>query len=161
MTPERLSAPLGRYIKKLGNPAAILDDRGRIWRIFVGVSAVGWAGSSAHYLISDDGGETWGSVHRPETIPFFNVSAFVTGMLVPMAKGGLTSPVYHEFTGKFAELLALDSQSVIRTKKCLTVGGVREALQPSPAAATPKKADLFMRYAGEDPKTVLFASTHP
>ena len=157
MTRAMLSEQLHRYIKKLGNPAAFLDDQDRLWLFFVSVSVGGWAGSSVNYMISTDGGESYGPVHRLTTSPFFNVSTLVRGDPVPMTEGVIALPAYHEFIGKHAELLMLSPDGSLRTKKRLSWG--RDALQPVLVPTSPDDAMVFMRYAGEPPRRILYSRT--
>ena len=157
MTRPRLSEELGRYIKKLGNPVAFLDASGQVWLFFVSVSVGGWSGSAINAMVSQDGGETFGPVKRLVTSPAFNVSTLVRGRPVQMRDGSITLPVYHEFLGKFAELLRLDPDGVVLEKKRLTLG--RRHIQPVLVPEDPETANVFLRYAGETDKRIHYVST--
>ena len=157
MTRARLSEELGRYIKKLGNPVAFLDASGQVWLFFVSVSVGGWSGSAINAMVSQDGGETFGPVQRLVTSPAFNVSTLVRGRPVQMRDGSITLPVYHEFLGKFAELLRLDPDGVVLGKKRLTLG--RSHIQPVLVPEDAETADVFLRYAGETEKRIHYLST--
>ena len=157
MTRPRLSEELGRYIKKLGNPVAFLDASGQVWLFFVSVSVGGWSGSAINAMVSQDGGETFGPVKRLVTSPAFNVSTLVRGRPVQMRDGSITLPVYHEFLGKFAELLRLDPDGVVLEKKRLTLG--RRHIQPVLVPGDPETANVFLRYAGETDKRIHYVST--
>ena len=157
MTRPRLSEELGRYIKKLGNPVAFLDASGQVWLFFVSVSVGGWSGSAMNAMVSQDGGETFGPVKRLVTSPAFNVSTLVRGRPVQMRDGSITLPVYHEFLGKFAELLRLDPDGVVLEKKRLTLG--RRHIQPVLVPEDPETANVFLRYAGETDKRIHYVST--
>lgn len=157
MSRQLLAEQLGRYIKKLGNPAAILDENGRVWLFFVSVSVGGWATSSINFITSDDGGKTWSSARRLVTSPFFNVSTLVRNPPVLLTDGGFALPVYHELAGKFAEILLVAPNGEIRNKTRVTWG--RDALQPSLAAISESRGAVFMRYAGDPPMHMQFSST--
>ncbi|MYE20142.1 MAG: hypothetical protein F4Y06_09510 [Rhodospirillales bacterium] len=157
MTRPRLSEELGRYIKKLGNPVAFLDASGQVWLFFVSVSVGGWSGSAINAMVSQDGGETFGPAKRLVTSPAFNVSTLVRGRPVQMRDGSITLPVYHEFLGKFAELLRLDPDGVVLEKKRLTLG--RRHIQPVLVPEDAETANVFLRYAGETDKRIHYVST--
>ncbi len=154
---HQLAVQLDRYIKKLGNPAAVLDGNGRVWLFFVSVSIGGWAGSAVNYVTSDDGGKTWSSARRLVTSPFFNVSTLVRTPPVLLQDGSLAVPVYHEFIGKFAEILIVGPDGTVRNKKRLTWG--RDALQPVLVPTSQDSAVVLMRYAGEPPMRMLHSLT--
>jgi len=157
MTRPRLSEELGRYIKKLGNPVAFLDASGQVGLFFVSVSVGGWSGSAINAMVSQDGGETFGPVKRLVTSPALNVSTLVRGRPVQMRDGSITLPVYHEFLGKFAELLRLDPDGVVLEKKRLTLG--RRHIQPVLVPGDAETANVFLRYAGETDKRIHYVST--
>ena len=154
---KTLSDDLGRYIKKLGNPVAHLDDRGRLWLIFVSVSVGGWATSALNVMVSEDGGETFGPARRLTTSPFFNVSTLVRGRPVPMRDGSVTVPVYHEFMGKFAELLLLRADGVVLNKSRLSTR--RQHIQPALVPSDSTTADAFMRCYGCPDRKMHYVTT--
>ena len=157
MSRHQLSTQLGRYIKKLGNPAAVLDSNGRLWLFFVSVSVGGWAGSSVNFIVSDDGGETWSPARRLATSPFFNVSTLVRTPPVLLESGALAVPIYHGFIGRFAEILIVEPDGTVRNKHRLTWG--RDAIQPSLAPVSRDRGAVFMRYAGDPPLRMLYSAT--
>ncbi|MEJ2741289.1 MAG: exo-alpha-sialidase, partial [Gammaproteobacteria bacterium] len=142
---------LNRYIKKLGNPVLYTDEGGRVWLFFVTVSFGGWAGSAINVTVSEDGGQHFGPVHRLTTSPFFNVSTLVRNRPVSLQDGGLLVPIYHEFIGKFCELLWLDTSGSIRDKQRLTWG--RSTLQPALVPRSASEAAVFLRAAS--PRTAV------
>ena len=157
MSRHQLAVQLDRYIKKLGSPAAVLDGNGRVWLFFVSVSVGGWATSAVNYVTSDDGGKTWSPARRLVTSPFFNVSTLVRTPPVLLQDGSLALPVYHEFIGKFAEILILGPDGTVLNKKRLTWG--RDALQPVLVPISRDSAVVLMRYAGDPPMRMLHSST--
>ena len=163
-SPERVLVSRGlverqlqRYIRKLGNPVVGRDQRGRIWLFFVSVSVGGWAGSAINAMASDDEGENWSPPRRLIASPFFNISTLVKGPLVQLTDGTVALPAYHEFLGKFGELLRLDGEGRVVGKTRLSWG--KSSLQPVIVPHSETEAVGFMRYAGDPPVRVLMIRT--
>jgi len=142
---------LNRYIKKLGNPLLFSTRDGRVWLFFVTVSIGGWAGSAINVMVSEDGGKSFGPPQRITTSPFLNISTLVRNRPIELANGGLLLPIYHEFIGKFCELLWLDPQGKVIDKQRLTWG--RHTLQPAIATKGSSELAVFMRVS--KPKTFI------
>jgi predicted neuraminidase len=154
---EFLQRNLRRYIRKLGNPVAGRDPAGRVWLFFVSVSVGGWAGSALNAMVSADEGETWSPPRRLITSPFLNISTLVKGPLVQLSDGTIALPVYHEFLGKFGELLRVDGDGRVIGKTRLSWG--MSSLQPVIVPRSETEAVGFMRYAGERPARILMIRT--
>lgn len=118
---------LSRYIAKLGNPVPSRLPDGRIQLFFVTVSIGGWAGSSISSLISDDEGLTWNNPQRLISSPLINLSTLVKSPAVQFTDGRLALPAYHEWIGRFGELLRVDAGQVI-DKRRMSSG--RSSIQP-------------------------------
>lgn len=118
---------LGRYIAKLGNPVPSRLPDGRIQLFFVTVSIGGWAGSSISAITSDNEGLTWSNPQRLISSPLINLSTLVKSPAVQFADGRLGLPAYHEWVGRFGELLRVDAGQVI-DKRRMSSG--RSAIQP-------------------------------
>jgi predicted neuraminidase len=144
-----------RYIRKLGNPVIHQLANGRMMLVYVSVSFGGWAASNLNIRFSDDGGLSWGQTKRLVTSPFINISTLVKGTPVDFVNGDIGIPVYHEFMGKFSELLILDSQGNIKNKHRISWG--RDAIQPVIIPVTPQKAITLLRDSGEVDKRIGFA----
>lgn len=146
-----------RTIRKLGNPVVSLAPDGKLWLFYVSVSVGGWAGSAINASFSLDNGVNWSTPRRLITSPFLNISTLVKGTPVYYQDGAIGLPVYHEFLGKFAELLYLSADGEVLDKIRISQG--KHSLQPviSPANAT--SATALMRYAGSPPKRVLASRT--
>jgi predicted neuraminidase len=157
VTREETQRQLQRSLRKLGNPVAGRDPRGRLWLFFVSVSVGGWAGSAINAIVSEDEGKTWSPPRRLISSPFFNISTLVKGPLVPLADGTIALPVYHEMVGKFGELLRLDGDGRVIGKTRLSWG--ESSLQPVVVARSETEATAFMRYAGSPPARVLMLRT--
>ncbi len=148
---------LQRSLRKLGNPVAGRDGAGRIWLFFVSVSVGGWAGSAINAMVSTDEGETWSPPRRLISSPFLNISTLVRGPLVQLSDGTLALPVYHEFLGKFGELLRVDAEGRVIGKTRLSWG--KSSLQPVIVPRSETDAVAFMRYAGDPPARILMIRT--
>jgi predicted neuraminidase len=157
MTRELAQRHLRRHVRKLGNPVAGRDSRGRLCLYFVSVSVGGWAGSAINLMISEDEGETWGPPRRLISSPFFNISTLVKGPPVQLTDGTIALPVYHEFLGKFGELLRLDAEGRVTGKTRLSWGS--SSLQPVVVPRSQTEALALMRYAGDPPARILVVRT--
>ena len=142
MTRQTATLDTHRYIRKLGNPVALVNGD-EIWLFFVSVSVGGWAGSSINLSVSKDNGTTWGPVKRLISSPFMNISTLVKNAPLLAKNGDVVLPAYHEFLGKFAELLQLDSSGNVLNKYRISHG--REAIQPTLLAVDTTHAIAFMR----------------
>jgi len=157
VTRELAQRHLQRNVRKLGNPVAGRDRGGRLCLFFVSVSVGGWAGSAINLMTSEDEGETWGPPRRLVASPFFNISTLVKGPLVQLTDGTIALPVYHEFLGKFGELLRLDGEGRVLGKTRLSWG--KSSLQPVIVPRSETEAVGFMRYAGDRPGRILMIGT--
>jgi predicted neuraminidase len=143
---EDTQVGLRRFVRKLGNAvvARAPDGTLRVW--YVTVSIGGWAGASITTRVSTDDGESWGAPRRIVTSPFANISTLVRGDAFGYADGTLGLPVYHEFAGKFGELLRLDAHGRVLDKQRLS--DRREALQPVVLVRSEREALAIMRRSG-------------
>jgi predicted neuraminidase len=141
---DRVSAEKGlsRYIAKLGNPVPARMADGRMQLFFVTVSIGGWAGSSISSVISDDEGLTWSQTQRLISSPLINLSTLVKSPAIAFADGRLGLPAYHEWIGRFGELLRIDAGQVI-DKRRMSSG--RGAIQPAVFTDGPQEASAFFR----------------
>ncbi len=147
-----------RYVKKIGNPVAQLGADGKLWLYYVTVSLGGWAGSSITAITSADGGATWSQPRRLITSPFINISTLIKGTPFLYSDGTMGLPVYHEFIGKFGELLRIDDKGGIIAKRRLSDG--KSTLQPVMLITSPLHALVLMRRSGNSPKRVISTSTN-
>ena len=135
-----------RYIRKLGNPL-ILYYQDKLWLFYVTVSVGGWSGSSINLIQSSDKGQSWSKSKRLITSPFTNVSTLVKERAVIAADGSILLPVYHEFIGKFAEILHIDPQGEVLDKFRISHG--RGAIQPIVLPQSKNEAIVFLRNTNE------------
>ncbi len=160
LTRPQLAQGLGRKVKKLGNPVMTMLPDGRLALLVVSTAAFGWAASNINILLSSDEGKSWDSYRQLQLSPWFNLSTLVRGVPRHYANGDLMVPVYHEFMGKFGEILRLDARQEVVSKKRLTWG--RDTLQPTVAA--PLDADgavAFLRSARRDVHRVTMVHRDP
>ena len=142
---EGAQASLGRYIAKLGNPVPMRNINGQLQLYVVAVSIGGWAGSSISVMHSDDDGLTWTGPKRLITTPLLNLSTLVKGSGFLFADGTMGMPVYHEWIGKYGELLRLDPTGQMLDKRRMTSG--RGTLQPIVFIDDAKHASAYFRQA--------------
>ena len=144
---------LWRYVKKLGNPVAVRAPDGDLWLSYVTVSLGGWAGSSLTLLRSQDEGQTWSAPQRLITSPFLNISTLIKGTPYRYSDGTVGLPVYHEFLGKFGELLHLSADGKVLDKQRLSGG--KTSIQPVMLVEDERKALVLMRYTGAPPMRLI------
>jgi predicted neuraminidase len=155
---EGTQRPLLRYVKKLGNPVAQRAPDGTLWLFYVTVSLGGWAGSSITAITSKDDGATWSPARRLITSPFINISTLIKGTPFLYSDGTMGLPVYHEFIGKFGEMLRINNSGEIIDKQRLSSG--KSTLQPVMLIKSPQQALVLMRRSGNSPKRVIMTETN-
>ena len=146
-----------RYVKKIGNPVAHRATDGTLWLFYVTVSIGGWAGSSITAITSNDEGASWSAARRLITSPFINISTLVKGTPFNYSDGSIGLPVYHEFIGKFGELLRISKTGAIIDKSRLSSG--KYGLQPVVLITSSQQAIALMRHSGVSPKRVIATTT--
>lgn len=143
---QQLAAGTHRRVKKLGNPVLARLPDGRLGLFVVSTAAFGWAASHINVAVSEDEGVSFSTFRHLQLSPWFNISTLVRAPASSYANGDLLLPVYHEFMGKFGEVLRIDENLEIRAKKRLTWG--RDTLQPAVAVpAQGNGAVAFLRSA--------------
>ncbi len=158
VTRKQTQHGLLRSVRKLGNPVPARQADGTLWLFYVTVSVGGWAGSSITAVRSTDEGANWSAPRRLITSPFLNVSTLVRGAPVLLADHTLVLPVYHEFLGKFGELLRIGVDGTVIDKQRLSDG--RDGLQPILLVQSPADALALMRWGGEaQPPRVIVTRT--
>ncbi|MEQ1525794.1 MAG: sialidase family protein [Gallionella sp.] len=154
---EQTQQALSRYVKKLGNPLPARDADGSLWLYYVTVSLGGWAGSSITAMNSHDEGATWSAPRRLITSPFINISTLVKGTPFAYDDGTIGLPIYHEFLGKFGELLHLSQSGEVLDKQRLSSGKL--GIQPIILVQSDKQATVLMRHVGAPPKRIIATHT--
>lgn len=151
--PAETKASLGRYIKTVGNSVLVRGETNELLLYYVTVSVGGWAGSALNVTQSHDEGKTWEAPRRLVTSPFFNVSTLNKSAAIHYSDGTIGLPVYHEFIGKFSELLHLDHKGQVLDKIRITNG--RHSIQPLILPLDSRRAIALMRDTGPSPGYVL------
>ena len=143
---DRLAAEKGlaRYIKKLGNPLPVRSNQGKLQLYVVTVSVGGWAGSSISWIESSDEGVSWSRPQRLITTPALNLSTLIKAPGFDFTDGTQGLPVYHEWMGKFGELIRVDGGRVIDKRR---ISSGRALLQPIVFIDAPEKAVAYFRQA--------------
>ena len=139
-----------RYIRKLGNAVITQAPDDTLHLFFVSVSFGGWAASAINWSTSNDDGQTWSAGKRLITAPFLNLSTLVKGAPLFYTDGSIGLPVYHEFAGKFGELLRVSAEGEVISKSRMSKG--KHSLQPVIHATGTANARVLMRYAGPSDK---------
>ena len=155
---EGTERSLQRYISKLGNPVAGRAADGTLRLYYVTVSMGGWAGSSITTMTSVDEGATWGPARRLVSSPFLNISTLVKGGPFLYSDGTMGLPAYHEFIGKFGELLRFDKAGNLIDKQRMSAGK-DHGLQPVLLVKSANEALVLMRHAGDEHRKVVSVST--
>jgi predicted neuraminidase len=154
---ESTQRSLLRYVKKIGNPVAQRAPDGTLWLFYVTVSLGGWAGSSITAITSNDDGASWSAARRLITSPFINISTLVKGTPFLYSDGTMGLPVYHEFIGKFGELLRISGSGAIIDKQRLSSG--KSTLQPVVLIRNPQQALVLLRRSGSSTRRVISTTT--
>ena len=154
---EDTQRSLLRYVKKLGNPVPHRATDGTLWLYYVTVSMGGWAGSSITAITSYDDGASWSKARRLITSPFLNISTLVKGTPFNYSDGSIGLPVYHEFIGKYGELLRISKTGTIIDKIRLSSGST--SLQPVVLIRDPQQALALLRYSGDNFRRVIATTT--
>jgi len=154
---EQTQQGVWRYVKKLGNPVAARRADGALVLYFVTVSLGGWAGSSISVITSRDEGVSWDTPRRLITSPFINISTLIKGTPFSYADGSFGLPVYHEFLGKFGELLRISQHGTVLDKQRLSSGKL--GIQPVLLITDSEHATVLMRHTNAPPKRVIATQT--
>ncbi len=160
LTRQELSEGTGRHVKKLGNPLLVRLPDQRLGLVVVSTAAFGWAASNLNVAVSSDEGGSWDAFRHLQLSSWFNISTLVRGSARAYADGDLLIPVYHEFMGKFGEILRLDENLEVVAKQRLTWG--RDTLQPAVAAPSGENgAVAFLRSADRSVHRITMVHRDP
>ncbi len=158
ITNPTLTQQSRRYIRKVGNPVITPGPDGQLWLFYVSVSIGGWATSQINLIRSEDFGASWSTAKRLISSPTFNLSTLVKGTPFLYQDGTLGLPAYHEFAGKFGEILHISPEGDVIGIDRLADGSF--SLQPIILIEDEQKAKIYLRYAAEKgPYHLLTQST--
>jgi predicted neuraminidase len=156
--PVTTGASLHRYVRKVGNPAAVRATDGTLWLFYVTVSVGGWGGGSISFVTSRDDGDTWSAARRLVSSPFFNLGTLVRGQPILYADGTIGLPVYQSLPRNVAELLRVDRTGAVVDRRRLSADG--NSPQPIVLVRGERSALALMRNSGrERPQRIGAAST--
>ncbi|MGQ9687190.1 MAG: sialidase family protein [Desulfobaccales bacterium] len=150
--PEKLldraqsSAELRRWVGKVGNAVVLNDPDGRLW-LFYATLLGGWSTASLNYKVSRDGGRTWSLSRRLLLSPFLNLTANIKNAGVPLSGGAYLLPVYHEFIGKFSQVVRFRLDEVDPGFEIRKIAPSRQAIQPALVPRGPRSLAAFFRNA--------------
>jgi predicted neuraminidase len=96
---------LGRWVKKLGNPALFRDATNRLWLFYASVAAGGWSTCSLNYKTSSDDGRTWSRSKKLILSPLFNLTHNVKNKALLLDEGSFLLPIYSELIRKQSDVL--------------------------------------------------------
>lgn len=142
-----LESVWGRPVRKLGNVVPLREPDGSLRLFVVAVSFGGWAASRTVLLRSTDQGKSWTFSRELRTSPFLNISTLVKTAPIRYQDGSLGLPAYHEFLGKFGELIRLDDDDRILDLRRISWGN--RAIQPVLLPTGPDTLVAFMRPANK------------
>lgn len=158
ITNPTLTQQSRRYIRKVGNPVITTGPDGQLWLFYVSVSIGGWATSQINLIRSANFGASWSTAKRLISSPTFNLSTLVKGTPFLYQDGTLGLPAYHEFAGKFGEILHISPEGDVMGIDRLADGSF--SLQPIILIEGEQKATIYLRYAAEkEPHHLLTQST--
>jgi len=142
---EQVIEAMKRHVVSLGNPVLVSLGQDKVALLFVTISAGRWSGSSINVVKSSDGGQTWGQPQKLALGPFFNLSDLPRNPPVPLSGGNWLIPIYHEFMGKFPEVLRINLEATRPAYVKSRMFGGLAYLQPTIAALSPERAVAFYR----------------
>ena len=145
---------LGAGIRRLGNPIAWLDPRGRLHLFVVATGLGGWSASRILHLEQSspvgDGNFQFQPVGVIPLSWLWNVSYLVRTAPLPLADGGMVLPAYFEFGAKTAVALRFDQNGSYRGMA--RISRRTFTLQPALLPLTPTHWLALMRDHGKDGK---------
>ncbi len=155
MNVDLATRQLQRKIRKVGNPVLFGDGAGRVHMAYVSVAMGGWSAGSLNITSSDDSGATWEKSRRLTLSPFINISELVRCPPVYTESGEVILPIYHEFLGKFPQLLWLRTEGDRLAWSKTRMDWGRSFLQPVVVPLSPRHALAYYRHGrGQAPLMV-------
>lgn len=120
---------LGFGVRRLGNPVAWRDDRGRTHLFVVATGLGGWAAGRILHLRQDGPQEPFQSLRVLPLSWLWNTSHLVRSMPLQLADGGMMLPVYFELGIKYPLALRFDADGNFRGM--VRMSQRRDLLQPT------------------------------
>lgn len=138
---------LGHAVRRIGNPVAWADDRGRVHLFVVVTGLGGWAASRILHAVSDSDTLEFEVQRVLPLSPLFNKSTLVRTPVVPLEDGGVLLPVYFELGRKYSSQVRFAPSGELVSMGRLTSNGA--FLQPAIAAAGASSAIALFRDGGD------------
>ena len=132
----------GRYIRKLGNPVAVLVGE-EVHIYVVSVSVGGWSGSALNRVVLD---RDWNRVGRTQRLvgnPLLNLGTLIRAAPYRLEGGDLVFPAYHEMMEKFPQLLRVSSDGRVVDRVAVPVD--EDLFQPWALVFGAGEVELFLR----------------
>lgn len=136
---------LGIQIRRIGNPVAWADAKGRLHLFVVATGLGGWAASRVVHLTEQAPMQFKVVRTLPLTalVPAFNTSTLVRTVPLPLLDGGAVLPLYFEIGIKYGVAVRLNADGEMQSITRLTQR--RDVLQPTLVAHSPTHWSAFMR----------------
>ena len=136
---------LGIQIRRIGNPVAWADARGRLHLFVVATGLGGWAASRVVHLTEQAPMQFKVVRTLPLTalVPAFNTSTLVRAVPLPLRDGGAVLPLYFEIGIKYGVAVRLSAEGEMQSITRITQR--RDVLQPTLVAHSPTHWSAFMR----------------
>jgi predicted neuraminidase len=136
---------LGIQIRRIGNPVAWSDAKGRLHLFVVATGLGGWAASRVVHLTEQSPLHFKVVRTLPLTalVPAFNTSTLVRTVPMALTDGGAVLPLYFEIGIKYGVAVRLSSEGEMQSITRITQR--REVLQPTLVAHSPTHWSAFMR----------------
>lgn len=151
-----LALELDFWVRRLGNPIAWVDGRGKVHLFVVATGLGGWAASRVAQLTSADAGRTFKLLRVLPLSPWFNTSNLVRAPAAPLRDGGALLPLHFELGNKYPIALRLSPTG--SPVEIVRLSGDNEALQPSIVALDGSRAIALLR-DHSDARMLKLAST--
>ena len=136
---------LGIQIRRIGNPVAWADAKGRLHLFVVATGLGGWAASRVVHLTEQSPMQFKVVRTLPLTalVPAFNTSNLVRTVPLPLSDGGAVLPLYFEIGIKYGVAVRLNAEGEMQSITRITQR--HEVLQPTLVAHSPTHWSAFMR----------------
>ena len=140
---------LGIQIRRIGNPVAWADAKGRLHLFVVATGLGGWAASRVVHLLEVPDAQQPMQFKVERTLPLtalvpaFNTSTLVRTVPLPLSDGGAVLPLYFEIGIKYGVAVRLSPEGEMQSITRITQR--REVLQPTLVAHSPTHWSAFMR----------------
>lgn len=138
-----LSTALGFGVRRLGNPVAWRDARGRVHLFVVATGLGGWAAGRIVQLRQDGRDQPYRVVRVLPLSWFWNTSHLVRALPMPLQDGGMILPAYFELGVKYPVALRFDAAGQLLG--IVRMSQRRDLLQPTLLPTGPETWTALLR----------------